>query len=100
MLPPYLLAFLQRVDRATIAHGTIMCLAFVIFFPLGSFVIRLGHFKGVVYVHAGIQMFAYAMALAGMGLGAYVAHAPTKVGRPNQVFPTPPLTLSPPISRT
>ncbi len=27
MLPPYLLAFLQRVDRATIAHGTIMCLA-------------------------------------------------------------------------
>ena len=86
MIPPFLIPFLQRVSRATIAHGTIMCLAFVIFFPLGSFVIRLGHFKGVVYVHAGIQMFAYIMALAGMGLGIYVAHAPTKVGRPSLVL--------------
>ena len=85
MIPPFLIPFLQRVSRATIAHGTIMSLAFVIFFPAGSFVIRLGKFKGTVYVHAGIQMFAYMMALAGLGLGAYVAHAPTKVGRPNQV---------------
>ena len=86
MIPPFLIPFLERVDRATIAHGTIMCLAFVIFFPSGSLLIRLGHFKGVVYVHAGIQMFAYAMALAGLGLGVYVANAPTKVGRPSQVF--------------
>ncbi|KAM0802059.1 hypothetical protein BDR22DRAFT_844817 [Usnea florida] len=85
MIPPFLIPFLERVDRATIAHGTIMCLAFVIFFPSGSLLIRLGHFKGVVYVHAGIQMFAYAMALTGLGLGVYVANAPTKVGRPSQI---------------
>ena len=86
MIPPALIPFLERVDRATIAHGSIMCLAFVIFFPSGSLLIRLGHFKGVVYVHAAIQMFAYAMALAGLGLGVYVANAPTKVGMPSQVF--------------
>ena len=65
-----------------------MCLAFVIFFPLGAFVIRLGgRSKGVVYVHAGIQMFAYVMALTGLGLGVYVANAPTTLGLglPSQV---------------
>ena len=86
MIPPALIPFLERVNRATIAHGTIMCLAFVIFFPSGSLLIRLGHFKGVVYLHAGIQMFAYMMALAGLGLGVYVANAPTKLGYPSQVF--------------
>ena len=85
MIPPALIPFHHRVNHATIAHGTIMCLAFVIFFPSGSLLIRLGRFKGVVYAHAGIQMFAYAMALAGLGLGVYVAHAPTKVGRPSKV---------------
>lgn len=88
MLPAYLLSFITEVEHASIAHGTIMCLAFVIFFPAGSFVIRLGHFKGVVYVHAAIQMFAYILALAGMGVGAFLAHAPTKFGRPNQVIHT------------
>ena len=86
MLPPYLLAFLNRVNKATIAHGVLMCLAFVIFMPAGAIIIRIGKFKGVVYVHAGLQMFAYILALAGMGLGAYVCHAPTVVGRPNQVI--------------
>lgn len=76
---------LKHLNHVTIAHGTIMCLAFVIFFPAGSFVIRLGHFKGVVYVHAAIQMFAYMMSLAGMGMGVYLANAPKKFGRHTQV---------------
>lgn len=75
---------LKHLSHVTIAHGTIMCLAFVIFFPTGSLLIRLGHFKGVVYVHAGIQMFAYMMSLAGMGMGVYLANAPKKFGRPTQ----------------
>ena len=88
-IPPFLIPFLQRVTRATIAHGVLMCLAFVIFFPAGSVVVRLGRFNGVVYVHAGIQMFAYVLALAGMGLGVYVANAPTKAGRESKVDDTP-----------
>ena len=89
MVPHISQAFLNRVNKATIAHGTLMCLAFVVFFPLGSSVIRLGSFKGVIYVHAGIQIFAYFLALAGMGLGVYVAHAPATLGLglPSQVSP-------------
>lgn len=96
-IPPALIPYLNRISHAKIAHGTIMCLAFVIFFPAGSFVIRLGRFKGVVYVHAGIQMFAYIMALAGMGLGIYVSNVSTKFGRPSLVSyaPQPALTQEP-----
>ena len=88
-IPSFLIPFLQRVSRATIAHGVLMCLAFVIFFPAGSVVVRLGRSNRVVYVHAGIQMFAYILALAGMGLGVYVANAPTKAGRESKVNNTP-----------
>ena len=83
-----MIPFLNKVNRMTIAHGVLMCLAFVVFMPAGAIVIRLGHFRGVVNVHAGIQMFAYLMALAGMGVGIWVAHVPTKFGRPNQVINT------------
>ena len=92
-IPPALVPYLNRVSHAKIAHGTIMCLAFVIFFPAGSFMIRLGRFKGVVYVHAGIQLFAYMMAVAGMGLGIYVANVSTKFGKPSLVFSAQQLTL-------
>lgn len=84
-IPPALVPYLDRISHAKIAHGTIMCLAFVIFFPAGSFMIRLGRFKGVVYVHMGIQLFAYMMALAGMGLGIYVSNVSTKFGKPSLV---------------
>lgn len=90
-----LIPFLTKVHHVAIAHGTIMCLAFVIFFPAGSFLIRLGHFKGVVYVHAGIQIFAYLMALAGMGMGVWLAHAPTEVGMPSRVPHAPQSPFSP-----
>lgn len=62
-----------------------MCLAFVVFFPAGSLLIRLGRFKGVLYVHAAIQVFAYILALVGMGMGIYVANSPTKAGEPSYV---------------
>lgn len=81
-----IISFFHGVNNATIAHGVLMCLAFVILFPAGSFLLRLAHFKGLVYVHAGIQMFAYMMALAGMGLGVYAANSPTRIGAPSQVF--------------
>ncbi|CAF9930393.1 MAG: hypothetical protein HETSPECPRED_007622 [Heterodermia speciosa] len=47
--------------------------AFVLFMPLGVFLIRLTSFKGVIWVHAGIQIFAYLAALAAFGLGAWMA---------------------------
>ncbi|KAI9755621.1 MAG: hypothetical protein M4579_004194 [Chaenotheca gracillima] len=60
-------------SRVVIAHGTIMGLAFVIFFPLGALTIRVLRMKGLVWVHAGSQIFAYTVALAGFGLGVWIA---------------------------
>ena len=54
-------------NKAVIAHGAIMGLAFALLFPSGSIMIRLLSFTGLVWVHAGVQMLAYALALAGMG---------------------------------
>ncbi|KAI9820257.1 MAG: hypothetical protein M1827_005879 [Pycnora praestabilis] len=55
------------------AHGLIMALAFVIFFPLGALTIRLLSFPGLIWLHAGAQIFAYIMAIAGVGLGIWWA---------------------------
>ena len=54
-------------NKAVIAHGVIMGLAFALLFPSGAIMIRLLSFTGLVWVHAGVQMLAYALAIAGMG---------------------------------
>lgn len=59
--------------NVVIVHATLMGAAFVLFMPLGVFTIRLTPFKGVIWAHAGIQAFAYTVALAGFGLGAWMA---------------------------
>lgn len=64
------------VIRARIAHGTILGLAFALFFPIGGIIIRVLSFRGLIWVHAGLQMLTYALALAGMGLGVYIAIKP------------------------
>lgn len=56
-----------------IVHATLMGAAFVLFLPLGVFLIHLTSFKGLVWAHAGIQIFAYIVALVGFGLGAWMA---------------------------
>ncbi|KAL8796368.1 MAG: hypothetical protein Q9195_001275 [Heterodermia aff. obscurata] len=50
-----------------------MGFAFALLMPIGVFLIRLTSFKGLVWVHAGIQIFAYLAALAAFGLGAWMA---------------------------
>lgn len=54
-------------------HGILMGLAFVIFFPLGGLVIRLLSCRSLVWIHAGSQIFAYSLALAGFGIGVWLA---------------------------
>lgn len=49
------------------AHGVIMGLAFALLFPSGAIMMRLLSFTGLVWLHAGVQMLAYALAIAGMG---------------------------------
>ena len=55
-------------------HGVIMCLAFIIGFPFGAFLIRLASFRGLVWIHAGVQLLSYLGAIIGLGLGVYIAN--------------------------
>jgi len=55
------------------AHGFLMAIAFLILFPFGALTIRLLSFKGFVWIHAGLQLFAYAVAITGMGIGIWLA---------------------------
>jgi len=65
-------------DKAVIAHGMVMGLTFALLFPSGALLIRLFSFKGLVWVHAGFQIFAYALALVGLGLGVFIAVWPSQ----------------------
>ena len=66
-------------NKSVIAHGTTMGLAFALLFPSGSLLIRLFSFKGLVWVHAAFQMFAYALSIIGLGLGVYISVWPSQV---------------------
>ena len=67
----------DTAQRATTAHGAIMGLTFVIVFPLGAVIIRLCSIKALVWVHAMVQIFGYILALAGLGLGIFIAIVPS-----------------------
>lgn len=63
-------------DNCVIAHGTIMGFVFAFLLPVGAIIIRVASFRGLVWIHAGIQAFAYILALVGLGLGVYIAVYP------------------------
>lgn len=66
-------ADLEKQNRMAIAHGILMGITFAVLFPLGSIIMRAFNFRGLVWVHAGWQGVAYAIAIAGLGLGVWVA---------------------------
>lgn len=61
------------IDRRMVRliHGIFASLAFVAFFPLGGILIRVGRFPGLIWVHAGIQIFAWILFITAFGLGLY-----------------------------
>ena len=66
-----------KVNRVITAYGTIMGISFVIIFPLGALLIRLCSFRGLVRVHAGLQIFGYTIAMGVLGLRVYIALVPS-----------------------
>lgn len=60
-------------DRVQRAHGVLAALAFVVFFPIGGILIRIANSTGLIWIHAAIQAFAYAIYIAAFGLGIYLA---------------------------
>ncbi|KAL8718988.1 MAG: hypothetical protein Q9225_003946 [Loekoesia sp. 1 TL-2023] len=69
----------SKLRNILIAHGVIMSLAWVIFFPLGAILIRTISARNVIHIHSITQSFAYVLAVTGMGLGVYVAVNPESV---------------------
>lgn len=55
-----------------IAHGTLACVAFLVFFPTGAIFVRFAKFPGLVYVHAGIQVAGYLVYIAAAGMGLHM----------------------------
>ena len=68
-------------NRVVIAHGICMGLVFAVFFPFGGSILRSLNFRGLVWFHAGWQLFGYAIALAGLGMGIWIAVTTDQVRR-------------------
>ena len=52
-------------------HGIFASLTFLVFFPIGAIVIRLGRFNNVLKVHIGLQVFSWLLFITASGLGLY-----------------------------
>ncbi|KAI9846772.1 MAG: hypothetical protein M1837_003621 [Sclerophora amabilis] len=59
--------------NVVIAHGVLMALAFVLLFPLGALTIRILRSRRLVWIHGGAQLFAFSIAIAGFGMGVWIA---------------------------
>ncbi len=65
-------------SNCVIAHATCMGLAFAFLMPVGAIVMRVAKVNHLIWYHAAIMLFAYVLALAGLGLGVYIAIKPKK----------------------
>jgi hypothetical protein len=54
-------------------HGAMATLAFVILFPIGGIIIRLANFRGGIWIHVGLQILAWLIALAAVASGIRLA---------------------------
>ncbi|KAF3033115.1 hypothetical protein E8E11_000644 [Didymella keratinophila] len=54
-----------------LVHGIFASLAFLVFFPVGAIIMRLGNFTNVVAVHVATQIFAWLLFITAFGLGLY-----------------------------
>ena len=58
---------------AHIAHGTVMSMAIVLFYPIGAIMMKLFSFPGLLWLHIGWQMVGMVLMLAGFGLGIWLS---------------------------
>ncbi|KAJ8116142.1 hypothetical protein OPT61_g2376 [Boeremia exigua] len=74
-------SFITSGQKALIAHGVLASLAFVILFPAGSILVRLGSFRGAWLVHGILQIIAYLVYTAAVGIGIwFTQQVPAQVG--------------------
>lgn len=63
----------NRAMRSNIllAHGVLASLAFLVFFPVGAIIMRLGGFNSVLKVHVATQILSWLLFATAFGLGLY-----------------------------
>lgn len=54
-------------------HATFVCLAWLLFFPMGSVLIRVLDSPNVVWIHATVQGTGYLLFMIGAGCGIWMA---------------------------
>ncbi|KAI9663437.1 MAG: hypothetical protein M1829_006075 [Trizodia sp. TS-e1964] len=62
----------ERRKAVRIAHGTLMGTAFTFVLPLGTIFVRLFRVKHLAWVHGGIQLTGFSLAIAGLGCGVWL----------------------------
>jgi hypothetical protein len=67
-------SFIASRQTILIAHGVLAALAFVLLFPAGAILIRLGSFRSVWLVHGIFQLFAYIVYIVAFGLGVWMVN--------------------------
>ena len=58
-------------DSIPLAHGTLASFALLVLFPVGAIVIGVTELHRLIWIHAGIQITAYVVMFAAMGLGTH-----------------------------
>lgn len=76
----------EHYHHIIIAHAVLACFAFVFLFPIGGILIRIGNFSGCLWVHAGIQMFAYLIYIIAFGMGVYLATSFHKINSAHPII--------------
>jgi hypothetical protein len=65
--------------KAHIAHGTVISIAIVLFFPLGATMVRLFSTKNIIWWHVVWQMTGMFILLVGFGLGCWLSYLHNEV---------------------
>jgi hypothetical protein len=62
-------------NHLVMIHGYLACFIFAVVFPSGGIMMRLLSFKGLLWAHAGLQLFGYLTYFGSAGLGIWlIAH--------------------------
>lgn len=64
----------EEFERKRTAHAVLMTVAFVLLFPLSALALHILPSSHVVRIHATLQLFTLAVAVAGFGLGVAMAN--------------------------
>jgi hypothetical protein len=76
----------QTQMRFVQAHGALASIAFVAILPIGAILVRLASFHGLLWAHASLQIFAYAVFIAAAGLGIFIAKGGAYLHEPHAII--------------